>query len=191
MNRLRASKGFTLIELVVVIIILGILAVVAAPRFLNLGQDAHDARAKTAFAAFTSGVKLYHSCWLAGGHSGYTQDLACYGDGKLDSSTTGFPLGTETATADAGVKLQGDYCGQLWQGLLANNEFIIATQYSWRTVPNVDIVYWYGAVDITDPNAYCIFNYVSDDRSFGSENWDFKYYPYSGKTEVGRSTLPQ
>ena len=191
MSRLQSSKGFTLIELVVVIIILGILAVVAAPKFLNLGQDAHDARAKTAFAAFTSGVKLYHSCWLAGGHSGYTQDLACYGDGKLDSSTTGFPLGTETATADAGVKLQGDYCGQLWQGLLANNEFIIATQYTWRTVPNVDIVYWYGAVDITDPNAYCIFNYVSDDRSFGSENWDFKYYPYSGNTEVRRSTLPQ
>ncbi|MEI8601251.1 Cholera toxin secretion protein epsG [Shewanella baltica] len=191
MSRLQSSKGFTLIELVVVIIILGILAVVAAPKFLNLGQDAHDARAKTAFAAFTSGVKLYHSCWLAGGHSGYTQDLACYGDGKLDSSTTGFPLGTETATADAGVKLQGDYCGQLWQGLLANNEFIIADQYTWRTVPNVDIVYWYGAVDITDPNAYCIFNYVSDDRSFGSENWDFKYYPYSGNTEVSRSTLPQ
>ena len=191
MSRLQSSKGFTLIELVVVIIILGILAVVAAPRFLNLGQDAHDARAKTAFAAFASGVKLYHSCWLAGGHSGYTQDLACYGDGKLDSTTTGFPLGIETATADASAKLQGDYCGQLWQGLLANNEFVIADQYSWRTVPNVDIVYWYGAVDIKDPNAYCIFNYVSDDRSFGSENWDLKYYPFDGRTIVGRSTLSQ
>ena len=108
-----------------------------------------------------------------------------------NSTTTGFPLGIETATADAGAKLQGDYCGQLWQGLLANNEFVIADQYSWRTVPNVDIVYWYGAVDITDPNAYCIFNYVSDDRSFGSENWDLKYYPFDGRTIVGRSTLSQ
>ena len=35
------QQGFTLIELVVVIVILGILAVTAAPRFLNLQGDAH------------------------------------------------------------------------------------------------------------------------------------------------------
>lgn len=40
---MKKQGGFTLIELVVVIVILGILAVTAAPRFLNLQDDARDA----------------------------------------------------------------------------------------------------------------------------------------------------
>ncbi len=40
---MKRQNGFTLIELVVVIVILGILAVTAAPRFLNLQDDARDA----------------------------------------------------------------------------------------------------------------------------------------------------
>lgn len=40
---MKRQGGFTLIELVVVIVILGILAVTAAPRFLNLQEDARKA----------------------------------------------------------------------------------------------------------------------------------------------------
>ncbi len=42
----RNSCGFTLLELIIAIVILGILAVVAAPRFLNLQDDAYEARWK-------------------------------------------------------------------------------------------------------------------------------------------------
>ncbi len=41
---MKKQAGFTLIELVVIIIILGILAVIAAPQFINLQSDARVAR---------------------------------------------------------------------------------------------------------------------------------------------------
>lgn len=40
---LKSHKGFTVIELVVVIVVLGVLAAIAAPRFLNLSSDAQIA----------------------------------------------------------------------------------------------------------------------------------------------------
>ncbi|MFO7857949.1 MAG: prepilin-type N-terminal cleavage/methylation domain-containing protein [Ectothiorhodospiraceae bacterium] len=39
-SQLSSVRGFTLIELVILLVLLGILAVVAAPRFLNLANDA-------------------------------------------------------------------------------------------------------------------------------------------------------
>ena len=40
-HKMNGQAGFTLIELIVVIVILGILAVTAAPKFMNLTSDAN------------------------------------------------------------------------------------------------------------------------------------------------------
>ena len=58
---LKKNKGFTLIELVVVIVILGILAVTAAPKFINLSTDARVATLEGMQGAMRSGAKMIYS----------------------------------------------------------------------------------------------------------------------------------
>ena len=53
------EAGFTLIELMVVIVILGILATIVAPRFLGRTEDARRNAARVQISGFESALKLY------------------------------------------------------------------------------------------------------------------------------------
>ena len=66
MNR-RINGGFTLIELVVVITILGILAAFAVPRFASLEGQARLASTQALAGSVRSGAALAHAVWLAQG----------------------------------------------------------------------------------------------------------------------------
>lgn len=89
-----ASSGFTLIEMVVVIIVLAILAVIAAPKFINLSQDAEIASVQATGGAFKGGITLANVKWVSKGAIGPVDNLQVFHDdsnGQLDINQWGFP----------------------------------------------------------------------------------------------------
>ncbi|MBT5381555.1 MAG: prepilin-type N-terminal cleavage/methylation domain-containing protein [Phycisphaerae bacterium] len=57
----RAARGFTLIEILIVVVILGILAAVIIPQFTNAADDASVSSARTQLQTMRSQVELYRS----------------------------------------------------------------------------------------------------------------------------------
>lgn len=57
----KMEKGFTLIELVIIIVVLGILASVAIPKYKNIVAESREAACKGALGSLRSGVSIYYA----------------------------------------------------------------------------------------------------------------------------------
>ncbi|KZK69587.1 prepilin-type N-terminal cleavage/methylation domain-containing protein [Shewanella sp. SP1S1-7] len=97
------QTGFSLIELVIVIVILGLLAATAIPRFLNVTDDAEDASVDGVAGGLSTAVSFVRSQWEVDGR----QNSSVILDGNTVNVDTrfGYPTGTSvtdvTAMTDA------------------------------------------------------------------------------------------
>lgn len=127
---MKKQAGFTLIELVIVIIILGILAVTAAPKFLNLQDDAKKAAADGVKGAVASASQLVYSRAVLDGSE--KDDTGTKTVKLADNSTVTIKYGYPTATS-AGIG-KAATIDPLWVGSVSGSTYVYQTSGSTCTV---------------------------------------------------------
>ncbi len=103
---MKREQGFSFIELVIVIVILGLLAATALPRFLDVTDEAEDASVEGVAGGFAAAVGLARAAWelegrprtnADGSNTAVTLDnVNVWVDGN-----TGYPVGLASAQASA------------------------------------------------------------------------------------------
>jgi MSHA pilin protein MshB len=109
------QQGFSLIELVIVIVILGLLAATAIPRFLNVTDDAEDASVDGVAGGLATAVSFVRAQWEVDGRRNTSVLL----DGTSVSLDIrfGYPTGTTNTNAKT---MTNETCQEVFDSVLQN-----------------------------------------------------------------------
>lgn len=162
---MERSSGFTLIELIIVIVLLGILSAVALPRFVDLSGDAHNASVQGTASSLSVGVNLARSKYLI---NPQTTDFD--GQGTQITFTNGWPTGVNgvgefTASAAA--------CVSFWNALFSDGGATVDTSVG-NGVDYVAVADAYG----------CIYQYRGNVTNTQDATTEIQYNQTTGGVSV-------
>ncbi len=102
-GKVTLQHGFTLIEMVIVILILGVLAAIAIPKYADISDQAHDAAARGTHGGFVSGINILHT------------ERAVRGGSSVVTNGTGWPVGS-----GGGAAMTNARCAAVWTDVLTS-----------------------------------------------------------------------
>ena len=195
---MKKQSGFTLIELVIVVVILGLLAVTAIPKFIDLTDQAKQANIEGMAGGFATGISLGRAQWEAEGRpkNSDTENLVSF-DGTvlyltveiLNSVRPGYVIGT-VKTGD----VDDVNCINVWNSILQQPPTITGTLSVINGINSSDFNYYATLDTSTDNDPVCHYylkntlnktgnNFDDPNNSTGNGN-SFTYQPKNSSVIV-------
>lgn len=130
------QAGFTLIELIVVIVILGIMAATALPKFNDMSTDARIAKMQAAAGAMKSAAAGAHAAYLIAGSPANNRVTI---EGTTYTLTNGYPRATNIGALAGLINTDYQINGGRIRDLNKNTCQVVYTEATATTPPAVDV----------------------------------------------------